>query len=379
MQAEVDRLSKEKPKVLRIKTEEHYTKYGFIPAPDGGFYDLGLGALLGPLNSSVNTLVNQLIDAGHMSSGAVGFIGKGARIKGGQVRFRPYEFMKVNATGGSIRDSIVQLNIGAPSPVLFQLLSLLISYAERIGSVTDAMVGENPGQNTPAYNMSAMLEQGLQVFNGVFKRIYRSMRSEFRKHYHLNRKYMDRESYFSYQDEDERVLRTDYTGDDKDLIPAADPNAFSSKEKTQKALALAERSMMVPGYDPIVVEKAWLEAMEVSNPDELYPLTQDEGGNVVLKFPPQPNPEFEIQREDLARKTLEGQSRHDLQVQEVEIKYMLAESDIAEKISKAEERKDKTLIDRLKLQQAELQSKREALAMVAVAEIGANAKQRTDK
>lgn len=49
-----------------------YTKFGFVPNPDGGFYDIGFGVLLGPLNESVNTLINQLIDAGTLNNLRVG-------------------------------------------------------------------------------------------------------------------------------------------------------------------------------------------------------------------------------------------------------------------------------------------------------------------
>jgi chaperonin GroES len=192
-QAEIEELAQEKPKVLRIEPVEYFTKYSFIPSPDGGFYDLGFGALLSPINDSVNTIINQLLDAGTLQNSSGGFIGKGARIKGGQLRFRANEWKRVEVAGGTLRDSIVPLPVNQPSNVLFELLSLLIGYAERVGSVTDTMVGENPGQNTPAYNMSAMLEQGLQVFNGIFKRIYRSFRGELRKLYALNGIYLDQE------------------------------------------------------------------------------------------------------------------------------------------------------------------------------------------
>src|SRR5712664_994742 len=36
-----------------IEPIQYYTKFGFIPSPDGGFYDIGFGMLLGPLNESV--------------------------------------------------------------------------------------------------------------------------------------------------------------------------------------------------------------------------------------------------------------------------------------------------------------------------------------
>jgi chaperonin GroES len=281
MQEEIEALTQEKPKVLSIKAVEHYTKYPFIPSPDGGFYDLGFGQLLGDIGHSVNTILNQLIDSGSLQNAGGGFIGKGARIKGGKLRFGMNEWHRVNVAGGSLRDSIVPMPAAPPSSVLFELLGLLINYAERVGSVTDAMMGDNPGQNTPAYNMSAMLEQGLQVFNGIFKRVYRSQRSEFRKLFNLNAIYLDQEEYFSYQDSESKALQVDYTGDAKDLIPAADPNAFSSKEKVMKAQAVREASMSIPGYDPIKVEQRFLEAMDIPDAAEVcIPAgSRDEPGN----------------------------------------------------------------------------------------------------
>ena len=364
-QAEVEELAQQKPKVLRIEPVEYYTKYSFIPSPDGGFYDLGFGALLSPINDSVNTIINQLLDQGSLQTTAGGFIGKGARIKGGMTRFKANEWKRVDVAGGTLRDSIVPLPVAAPAPVLFELLSLLIGYAERVGSVTDTMVGENPGQNTPAYNMSAMLEQGLQVFNGIFKRIYRSFRSELRKLYALNGLYLDQEEYFAYQDQDSNILQADYTSDPKDLIPAADPNAFSNKEKLSKAMAVAERAAGIPGYDPVRVEKGILEAMDVANSMELFPLVQGEDGSMQLKFPPQPDPELEIEKADMQRRTLEGQSRAEKDGLLAQSKVNVDEATILKLTAEAAKVADEPTLERLKLLHADQESIRKSLVEVA--------------
>jgi chaperonin GroES len=361
MQAQVEQLAQEKPKVLKIAPIEYYTKYSFIPAPDGGFYDLGFGALLGPLNDSVNTLINQMIDSGHLYNGQQGFIGKGARLKGGKIRFSPNQYIKVNATGSSLRDSIVPLPANAPSPVLFNLLSLLISYSERVGSVTDTMVGENPGQNTPAYNMSAMLEQGLQVFNGIFKRVYRSMRGEFRKLYSLNSVYLDDQQYFEYHDSDASVMRTDYTADPKDLIPAADPNAFSNKEKMEKAMMIKQNAMQTPGYNPIEVELRWLDAMDIPDARQLFPLQQDENGQQTYVFPPQPDPKLEIEKADMQRRTLEGKVRGEADLARAEADFMVAEAKVALMYAQAQDIGDQVTLDRLKLIMDDLKDKRKTM------------------
>jgi len=351
LQGEIQSLESEVPTILRIIPKQHFTKYGLIPSADGGFYDIGFGSLLSPLNDSVNTLINQLIDSGSINNGSVGFIGKGARIKGGKVRFSPNEWKRVDVAGATLKDALVPLPTKPPSPVLFQLLGLLINYTERVSSVTDAMSGQNPGQNTPAYNMSAMLEQGLQVFNGIFKRIYRSFRSEIRKWYQLNGEYLDALTLFEYQDLPYEVTRDDYRGDGKDLIPAADPNAFTNKEKQMKAMIIAERSNMVPGYDKIKSEQNFLEAHEIPNVNEIFPTTQGEDGSVQLVHQPSPPPEFQLKAQEEQRKTVETQEKTEQGWAKLEIDAMLA-------LATMEEKGDKASIEKAKLIQKEVSEKR---------------------
>ena len=384
MQEEVKTLASQKPKVLSIEAVEHYTKYPFIPSPDGGFYDLGFGSLLSPLNDSVNTLINQLLDSGSLNNSNSGFIGKGARLKGGQMRFGRNEWKQVNVAGGVLRDSIVPLPANPPSAVLFQLLGLLINYAEQLSSVTDTMKGENPGQNTPAYNMSEMLSEGKQLFNAIFKRAYRSQRKEFRKLFKLNAIYLDQEEYFEYQDSESKALRTDYTADPKDLIPAADPDAFSNKERVMKAQMVSERAGSVAGYDPIKVEQRLLESMDVPDSAEVYPLVPgvDEEGNetgeMVLKFPPQPDPSLEIEKADMQRRTLEGQSRAEAQMLKTESDIMVNQAKVLLLMAQAQESADTPEFKRLELMVKEFEGQRKALLELAKIEQSNEDKQGTD-
>ena len=369
-QEEIKALTEEVPKVLRINPVEHYTKYSFIPSPDGGFYDLGFGALLGPINDSVNTILNQLIDSGSLQNSSSGFLGKGARIKGGKLRFSIGEWKRVNVAGSSLRDSIVPLPVNQPSQVLFNLLSLLITYAERIGSVNDAMMGENPGQNTPAYTSQQMLEQGLQVFNGIFKRVYRSFRGEIRKLYNLNGIYLDQEEYFSYQDSESKALQSDYNGDSKDLIPAADPSAFSNTEKVSKAKVVFDLAQTVPGFDQMKVVQRQLEALDIPDAAELYPVQPsvdengEETGGVELVFPPQPDPELELQKEELNIKALDAQASTETANMLAESKILVDEANIVKIMADASVAADKPTLERLKLLQSETESIRKSLTEV---------------
>ena len=178
-------------KIEQFKALNFFTKYGFIPSPDGGFMDLGLGALLSPLNESVNTIINQLVDSGTLNNLQSGFLGRGIRMKGGVTTFKPGEWKQLLSSGQDLRNGIIPLPTKEPSQVLFALLGTLVNYAERLSSTTDMMVGESPGQNQAATTTMAVVEQGMKVYTGIFKRLFRCMKEEFQKQYLLNREYLN--------------------------------------------------------------------------------------------------------------------------------------------------------------------------------------------
>ena len=269
----------EKNKVISIEATQYYTKYSFIPNPDGGFYDLGFGRLLGPLNNSANTIINQLVDAGSLSNLQSGFIGKGLRIKMGETKFVPGEWKAVNATGDDIKKQIFALPVREPSDVLFKLLDLLLKSGKELASVAEIFVGKMPGQNTPATTTMATIEQGMKVFTSVYKRVYRSLASEFKKIYKLNREYMNNEEYISVLDEP--VQQEDYKGPENDIYPGADPTAVSSQEKQAKIQAVMQL-LQLGTIDPMAVTMLYLEAHEIPNPGQLMKQPQ-----------PQPDPKME--------------------------------------------------------------------------------------
>lgn len=264
---DVERTSADR--IIRITPTEYFTKYSFIPAPDGSIYDLGFGILLGPLNESVNTIVNQLIDAGTMATTAGGFLARGAKIRGGAYTFAPLEWKRVDSTGDDLQKSIFPLPVREPSPVLFNLLSLLINYTDRISGSTDIMVGENVGQNTPAATSQELVRQGSMIYSAIFKRVWRGMKEECKKLYKLNAVYLaDRVNYGT---DGKKALREDYLGDPNRVVPACDPSVSSDEKELQQAVAIKQSAMTTPGYNPAEVERRYLSALHVDGIDILYP------------------------------------------------------------------------------------------------------------
>lgn len=259
--------------VYQIHATNYFTKYPFIPSPDGGIYDLGFGILLGPLNESINSLINQLLDAGTLSNTAGGFLGRGAKIRSGDTSFRPFEWKRVDSSGDDLRKNVVPLDTKAPSTVLFSLLQLLINYGERVAGATDPQVGENPGQNTPAETSRNMIAEGQRVFIGIYKRLHRAMKEEFRKLYLLNQAYLDEavEYYAVASSTPSKVLRIDYFPTEKSICPTADPNMVSDTQKVQQAQFLKAAAASTPGYDTAAVERRYLRALQITDIESVYP------------------------------------------------------------------------------------------------------------
>lgn len=266
-------------KVITIVPTEYYTKYSFIPNPDGGFYDIGFGRLLGTINASVDTIINQLIDAGSLGNLQAGFIGKGLRIKLGESSFRPGEWKAVNATGDDLKKQILPLPVNPPNQVLFDLLQYLVQSGRDLASVAEIFVGKMPGQNTPATTTMASIEQGMKVFTAVYKRIFRSLTNEFRKLYKLNSTYLNPETVVAVLDSP--VQQAEYDGPPDDVFPGADPAAVSNQEKQQKAQVLLQL-LGVGTVNPMVVTKYVMEAHEIPQPDTF-----------LMEQQPQPDPKME--------------------------------------------------------------------------------------
>jgi chaperonin GroES len=279
----------ENGEIIRIRGTEMFTKIPFIPSPDGGIMDIGFGILLGPLNESVNGAINQLFDAGTMSNTAGGFLGRGAKIRGGVYNFSPFEWNRVDSTGDDLRKSIFPMPVREPSNVMFSLLSLLINYTEKVSGAVDISTGGNPGQNTPAQTSQTMVEQGQKVYAAIFKRIWRSLKEEFKKLYQLNGLHLPPNG-INFAGSDQNISRGDFLGDPSAIIPVADPNIMSDQQKFLQASALMNVGRNNPLYNQDAINTQFLKALKINNIEQVY---------VGTKNAPPPQPDVKVQIENL--------------------------------------------------------------------------------
>jgi chaperonin GroES len=281
--------------IVKITATEYYTKMPFVPSPDGSIMDVGFGQFLGPLNDSVNSAINQLFDAGTMTNTAGGFLGRGAKLKGGIYEFKPFSWNRVDATGDDLRKNIYPLPVREPSKVMFNLLTLLIDYTNRVAGSTDMMVGENPGQNTPAGTAQAMLEQGQKIYSAIFKRVWRGLKNEFKKIATLNAIHLPSEMAFG---ETGTIRREDYAAGAFSVIPVADPTIASDGARFAQARMVKEAAAGNPGYDIDAVERFFLQQLGVDDAETLYP------GQASM---PEPAPDIKVQIQAMKNEVLAAQ------------------------------------------------------------------------
>lgn len=270
--------------LVRITPSEYFTAYRFLPDPESSVYALGFGRLLGPSNSAVNGIINMLMDAGHANTLGGGFIGRGARVMGGTMRMKPNEWIEVQSTGDDLRKSIVPRPTQEPSPVLFNLLGMMISAGKDLSTVQDVFMGKNPGQNQPYATTKEVISQGLKVFNGIYKRVYRSMSEEFKKVYKLNYTNLPGIEYINLLDDPDAQYPEDFSPDGMDIIPSAEPDMIQEAEKIMKANALIGKMQAGIKLNPQEVAKRTLEAEGHEDVEALLTLPPEPPSVDIMKL-----------------------------------------------------------------------------------------------
>ncbi len=273
--------------IVRIEPIHYYTKYDFLPAPDGGIYGSGFGQLLKPINEAVNSTVNQILDAGHLANTGGGFIGRGLSMNTGAVRFMPGEWKMVNVPGGTIRDNMVPIPFPGPSMVLFQMLGLLIEAGRDIASIKDILTGEQQQHNVPATTTMALIEQGLKTFTAIYKRVHRSLKEELNKLYRLNRMYLPEMANYAVGDEWKSISRQDYLPG-SGVEPVSDPSMVADMQRLGQAQFLLQFAND-PMFNGMAIRRRVLEAANIERIDDL------------LQTPP-PNPAIVAKMTELSIK-----------------------------------------------------------------------------
>jgi chaperonin GroES len=281
--------------VAYIERRKYYTKYGFMPNPEGTFYNIGLAHLLHQYGNVINTLVNQMIDANTAAVSGGGFVASGLKLQGrGQsssLRWRPGEYKTVPVSGDALRNGIVERTFPQVSQVMFNLLDLILGAARDIASIKDILTGEG-SNNGQVGTTLALIEQGLQVFTAIYKRVYLGLKGEFKILYYNIGAYANeraQKEYIELLDDPAANVLTDFDGRDMDVCPVSDPSSVTKMQRMGKAQFLFStiETVMSLGGDGREILRRVYEAADVEDIEKILPP------------PPPPGPEQAMAMADM--------------------------------------------------------------------------------
>jgi hypothetical protein len=254
------------------KPIQHYVHYKFMPGL--GFYGQGYIQLLGNLQKAATTGLRALVDSGQFANLQGGFKAKGLRVNNdsGEQAIGLGEFVEVENFGEDIRKAIMALPFKEPSSVLLQLVTGMNDIARRLGAVVDIDIASVGTKEAPVGTTQAMLEQSLSQLSAVYKRLYRAQTEEFKILKRVNRENLPAEYPFQIEGADASVMAADF--DVVEIVPVADPAAYSEAQKIMKAQGLLQMASQAPDlYDRRETHMVMLKAMNVdgADPEKLLP------------------------------------------------------------------------------------------------------------
>ena len=248
------------------KKISYFVHFKFLPGL--GFYGFGLIHMIGGLSRTATAALRSLLDAGTLSNLPAGFKMRGIRIRDDAQAIAPGEFRDVDAPGGNIKDAFMALPFKEPSQTLLQLMGVVVSAGQRFASIADLQVGDG-NQQAAVGTTVALLERGSRTMSAIHKRIYVSLKHEFKMLGRIFKTYLPKEYPYDVVGGTRQIKQQDF--DDKiDILPIADPNIFSQSQRISIAQAELQLAQSNPQMHNLYnAYRAMYEALGVKNIDTI--------------------------------------------------------------------------------------------------------------
>jgi len=246
----------------------YFVHFKFLPGL--GFYGFGLIHMIGGLSRTATTALRQLLDAGTLANLPAGFKTRGIRVRDDAQPLQPGEFRDVDAPGGNIRDSFMQLPYKEPSQTLLQLMGIVVQAGQRFASIADNQVGDM-NQQAAVGTTVALLERGSRVMSAIHKRLYVGLKQEFKLLAEVFKTYLPPSYPYDVPNARKEIKVSDF--DDRvDILPVADPNIFSQTQRismAQMQLQLAQSNPQL--HNLYQAYRSMYEAVGVKNINAILP------------------------------------------------------------------------------------------------------------
>jgi hypothetical protein len=232
------------PNDPRKQRVQYFVHFKFLPGL--GFYGFGLIHMIGGLSRTATVALRQLLDAGTLSNLPAGFKQRGVRVRDEASPIQPGEFKDVDAPGGNLKEAFYALPYKEPSATLLQLMGIVVQAGQRFAAISELQIGEG-SQNAAVGTTMALLERGSKVMSAIHKRLYNSMRDEFKLLSKIIATYLPPSYPYDVVGGARLIKQVDF--DDRvDILPVADPNIFSMSQR----VTLAQTQLQLATSNPQV-------------------------------------------------------------------------------------------------------------------------------
>ena len=247
---------------------QYFVHFKFLPGL--GFYGFGLIHMIGGLSRTATVALRQLLDAGTLSNLPAGFKMRGIRVRDDASPLQPGEFRDVDAPGGNLKDAFYPLPYKEPSQTLLQLMGVVVQAGQRFASIADLQVGDG-NQQAAVGTTVALLERGSRVMSAIHKRLYNSLKQEFKLLSGIFAQYLPQEYPYDVVGGQRMLKQADF--DDRiDIIPVADPNIFSMTQRISLAQTELQLAMSNPQMHNLYESyRHMYEALGIKKIDQLLP------------------------------------------------------------------------------------------------------------
>jgi hypothetical protein len=245
---------------------QHIVEFPFVPWR--GAYPIGFPQMIGGLSGAATGALRALLDSAHINNfpGAL-------KLKGGaggqNINLNPTEVQDIEGafTQDDIRKTVMPIPFNPPSPVLFQLMGMMVDAAKGVVRTTlDDIADINP--NAPVGTTLAHIEQGLVVFSSIHARLHEAMGRVLDVLHRINEMYLDDEE-IERQTGTKMARRSDFAGP-MDVEPVSDPNIFSETQRFAQIQAVQQRAALMPQlYNLRKVEEMFLERTKLPGAKDL--------------------------------------------------------------------------------------------------------------
>jgi hypothetical protein len=195
---------------------------------------------------------------------------RGIRVRDDAQPLQPGEWRDVDAPGGNIKDNFMALPFKGPDQTLLQLMGIVVQAGQRFASIADSQVGEG-NQQAAVGTTLALLERGSRVMSAIHKRIYASLKQEFKLLANVFKTYLPPVYPYDVVGGNKQIKVADF--DDRvDIVPVADPNIFSQTQR----ISLAQTQLQLAQSNPQIhnlyqAYKDMYQAIGVDNIDLILP------------------------------------------------------------------------------------------------------------